>query len=113
MRERRQTGQAAVELVAVLPFVAAALLCLLQVVLAAHAAWAAEQAAQSAARAQAVAGTELRAAVRRALPDHLERDLRVRARGDGSVAVRVALPVVLRPLDLGTFTASARFEPQA
>jgi hypothetical protein len=109
---RLQSGQAAVELVAVLPWVAALLALCWQLVLAGHATWAAEAAARAAARAEAV-GADPAAAARGHLPHRLERGLRVRAGADGRVDVRVRIPAVLPSLRLGTASASARFEPQA
>src|SRR3954466_15898440 len=109
---RHQRGQAAVELVAVLPFLAAVLAVGWQLVLAGHAAWAAQVAARAAARAAAV-GADPRAAARRHLPPRLERGLKVRARAGGRVDVDVRIPVVLPPVRLGSAGASAQFEPQA
>jgi hypothetical protein len=105
-------GQAAVELVAVLPFVAAALALAWQLALAGHAAWAAAAAARAAARAHAV-GADPAAAARARLPSRLERGLRVRARSGGEVSVRVRIPPVAGAVRLGHTTAIARFEPQA
>jgi hypothetical protein len=109
---RRQDGQAAVELVALLPLVALVAFALFQLALAGHAAWAASQAAGAAARAHAV-GLDPHAAARGSLPSHLEGSLRVRAEDDGEVEVRLRLPVLVRPLDLGSVTSHARFEPQS
>jgi len=109
MQER---GQAAVELVAVLPFVALLALLLWQLAVAGQAAWLAGSAARAAARAQAVKGDPA-AAARGVLPDRLESGLRVHARTDGSVAVSVAVPSVVGHARLTSVGARARFEPQA
>jgi hypothetical protein len=107
-----QRGQAAVELVAVLPCVALLALVLWQLAVAGHSAWLAAGAARAAARAHAVGGDEA-AAARSVLPPRLERGLRVRERGDGSVAVTVGVPAVAGRGRLTTISARARFEPQS
>ncbi len=106
-----EDGQAAVELIAVLPFVALLALVLWQLTVAGQAAWLASSAARAAARAQAVRGDTL-AAARGVLPDRLERGLRVRPRADGSVAVSVPVPAVVGRAPLTSVGARARFEPQ-
>ena len=110
-RWRAQTGQAGVELVAVLPF--AVLVCALvwQLALAGHAAWAVSSAARAAARAQAI-GSDPRAAARGALPRSLERRLSVRSAGTGAVVVSVRVPSVGGALRLGSVSARASFAPQ-
>jgi pilus assembly protein CpaE len=104
-------GQAAVELVAVLPLVAAILALAWQAVLAGHAAWAVTAAARAAARAAAV-GASADHAARGHLADGLERGLRVRRRAAGVVEVSVPVPRVLRVLPLGRVAATGRFRPQ-
>ena len=79
---RRADGQAAVELVALLPLAALLLAGAWQLVLAGHAAWAADAAARVAARAAAVGG-DARAAATRSLPASLRRGVVVRDRGAG------------------------------
>jgi Flp pilus assembly protein TadG len=103
-------GQAAVELVAVLPLVVALLAALWQVAVAGHAAWSAAGAAEAAARAAALGG-DARTAARRRLAAPLERGLRVRAGDDGVVQVSVRIPSSFG-LHLGTVSARARFAPQ-
>jgi hypothetical protein len=110
-RARSDGGQAAVELVALLPLLAAVLALAWQIVLAAQAAWAAGVAARAAARAHAV-GTDAAAAARAHLPRSLERGLKVAPRGDGGVTVSLRIPAVMRGVDLGRATATARFDPQ-
>jgi hypothetical protein len=90
-----ERGQAAVELVAALPFVLLAGLVAWQLALAGHAAWLSAHAARAAARAQAV-GRDPNAAARSALPRTLERGLRVEHPNGRAVRVRVRVPLVLR-----------------
>jgi Flp pilus assembly protein TadG len=108
MRDHEQ-GQAAVELVSLLPLVAAVLALAWQLALAGHAAWAASAAARAAARAAAV-GADPAAAARAHLPRRLERGLRVRESG-GRVRVSVRRPSVL-PIHLGRVGAEAGFPAQ-
>jgi hypothetical protein len=108
---RTNRGQAAVELVAVLPVVAALAAVLWQLAVAGHAVWAAAAAARVAARAAAV-GADPAAAARGALPDRLEQGLRVSAGHDGEVAVRVGVPLVTGGGRLLTIVDRARFAPQ-
>lgn len=106
-----QRGQAAVELVAVLPLLVLIVLALWQLAVAGQAAWLAGAAARAAARAHAVGGDEGMAA-RGVLPSSLEHGLRVRARDDGSVALTLAVPSVVGGR-LTTISSRARFEPQS
>ena len=108
---RRTEGQAAAELVALLPLAALLLAGAWQLVIAGHAAWAAGSAARAAARAAAV-GADPRAAAREHLPARLERGLRVHDRGAGTVDVTLRIPPVLGLRLLGHTTASAHFRPQ-
>jgi hypothetical protein len=107
----RDAGQAAVELVALLPVIAVVLLAAWQAVLAGHAAWAATAAARAAARAAAV-GASPETAARRHLPDRLEAGLRVDDLTMGAVRVSVRIPRLVRALPLGRATATGTFEPQ-
>jgi hypothetical protein len=111
-RARAPDGQAAVELVALLPVIAALLAALWQVVLAGHAAWAASAAARAAARAHAV-GSDPRRAARDHLPASLERGLRLDAAEDGKVELTVHIPTLPGMPDLGRASATARFAPQS
>ncbi|MFN8173989.1 MAG: hypothetical protein U0T02_02875 [Solirubrobacteraceae bacterium] len=106
-----ESGQASVELVAILPLVAIAVAALWQCVLAGQTGWLAAGAARSAARAQAL-GADPEAAARRVLPRRLEPGLRVRSLADGTVRVRVAVPLALGSGRLTTLEARARLEPQ-
>jgi Flp pilus assembly protein TadG len=103
-------GQAAVELVAVLPLVVALLAALWQLAVFAHTAWSASSAARAAARAEAIGLSPGRAA-RAHLPVRLERGLRLRTSTDGRVKVTVHVPSTFG-LRLGTTSAVARFTPQ-
>jgi hypothetical protein len=106
-----QAGQAAVELVAVLPFVALLAMMLWQLVVAGQAAWLAGSAARAAARANAV-DADAAAAARGVLPDRLERGMRVRASADGDVTVTLSIPSVVGGAGLASIDGRARFEPQ-
>ena len=108
---RREDGQAAVELVALLPLVALLAAGAWQLAAAGHAAWSADAAARAAARAVATGG-DARAAARASLPGRLEEGLRVRASADGDVRVVLRVPAVLGLRVLGTVSASAHFRPQ-
>jgi hypothetical protein len=108
---RRTDGQAAAELVALLPLAALLLAGAWQLAVAGHAVWSADAAARAAARAAAV-GEDAGAAARRALPGRLGRDIRLRDRGDGTVEVTVRIPPVLGLPVLGHTSATAHFRPQ-
>lgn len=106
-----ERGQAAVELVAVLPVVALLAALAWQAALAGQALWLAGAAARAAARARLV-GADPGAAARRVLPDRLAAGLRVRTAGsDGVVRVQVRVPSVAGGA-LGTFEAEARLGPR-
>lgn len=111
MQNARESGQATVELVAVLPLLAAVGLALWQAVVAGQAMWLAGAAARSAARAAAV-GAEPAPAARRALTPALERGLRVRVGEGGEVRVTVVVPAVLGGGRLATVSATAAFPAQ-
>ena len=103
-----QAGQAAVELVAVLPVLAALLFGVWQAALWGHASWSAAAAARAAARAHAL-GLDPRAAARAHLPPRLERGLRVRSSDDGEVAVSVRVP---SQMGVGRVSARSAFAVQ-
>jgi hypothetical protein len=112
-RWRAETGQAGVELVAVLPCALVVCALVWQLALAGHAAWAVSSAARAAARAQAV-GADPRAGALRALPAALERGLVVRpAPGGASIVVSVRVPSVGGLVRLGSVSARAAFASQA
>jgi hypothetical protein len=85
-------------------------LAIWQLVIAGHTLWLCANAARVGARAEAV-GEDAERAVRTALPEGLERGMRVRAGESGEVEVRVQLPFVVRdwrtPVPIA---ASARLE---
>lgn len=110
-RWRRTEGQAAVELVALLPLAALLLAGAWQLAVAGHATWAADAAARAAARAAAI-GDDARAAARHELPGRLGRDARVRERGEGTVEVTIGIPRVLGLPAFGHTTGTAHFRPQ-
>ncbi len=102
----REDGQAAVEMVALLPWVAAVLLVAWQFVVAGDARASAAVAARAAARAVAV-GADPAAAARERLPRRLRPGLRVRTADGGAVSVSVRVPALAGPLELGRVAASA------
>jgi Flp pilus assembly protein TadG len=106
---QRTNGQAAVEMVALLPLAMLLLAGAWQLAIAGHAMWSAESAAGVAARASAI-GADARAAARSRVPD--ARSLRVRSGGDGTVEVSLAIPTVLGLPGLGRVSGTAHFEPQ-
>jgi hypothetical protein len=108
---RRTEGQAAAELVALLPLAALLIAGAWQLAVTGHASWAADAAARAAARASAV-GADARAAAREELSAGLERGLRVRDRGSGTIEVTLRIPPVLGLPVLGHTTATAHFRPQ-
>jgi hypothetical protein len=110
-RPHGQSGQASVELIAVLPLAAAVLALAWQAVLAGHAAWAATAAARAAARAAALAGDPATVA-RARLGAALARGARVDDDGAGRVTVSVLVPAVLPGVRFGRIEAGSSFRPQ-
>ena len=108
---RSDSGQATVELVALLPILVVVVLAAWQVAVAGHAVWSAGAAARSAARAHAV-GADAAGAARRLLPRRVRAHARVRTGDDGEVRVDVPIPAVVGGGSLFTTSAAARFEPQ-
>jgi hypothetical protein len=106
-----ESGQAAVELVAILPLAAALIALAWQAVVAGHAAWAATAAARAAARAAALAQDPAPVA-RARLDAALARSARVSDDGAGRVTVSVRVPSVLPAIDLGRVEGSSAFRPQ-
>jgi hypothetical protein len=104
-------GQASVELVALLPLVAAMLALSWQAVLAGHTVWAATAAARAAARAAALGGDPL-VAVRAHLPARLEPGLRLTRPDPGVVELSLRVPAVVAAVQPGRVSASGRFRPQ-
>jgi hypothetical protein len=109
---RAAHGQAAVELVALLPCAVALLAGLWQLVLIGQAAWAASTAARAAARAHAV-GHDARRAARDHLPTSLEPDLRVKTADGGEVEVQVRIPTIPGLPSLGHTGSTGHFAPQS
>ena len=107
-----QSGQAAVELVAVLPVLVALLAGVWQAALVGHASWSAAAAARAAARAHAL-GFDARAAARAHLPPRLERGLHLResARG-GEVTVTIRVPSLVGGGRVGQVSATSGFAAQ-
>src|SRR3954462_12242014 len=91
---RDESGQAAVEFVATLPFVVVAALVAWQLVLVGHVAWGTAGAARSGARA-AVVGRDATHAARSALPRSLRSPTRVSRGVAGGVHVSVPVPLIL------------------
>src|SRR5215218_7673023 len=104
MPNARESGQATVELLALLPVLALVGLAVWQAVVAGQAVWLAGAAARSAARPAPAA--------RRALTPALERGLLVRVRGGGEVRVVLSVPAVVGGGRLTTVTSTAGFPPQ-
>jgi hypothetical protein len=109
---RHDAGQATVELVAVLPLVAALLAALWQLALVGYAEWAANVAARAAARADAV-GADPAGAARAHLARSLERGLRVRSMSGGAVRVAIRIPTLPGMPGIGHARATGHFEPQS
>jgi hypothetical protein len=107
-----ESGQASVELVALLPLIAVVALVCWQAVVVGQSVWLSAAAARSAARAAAV-GADEDAAARRALPPELERGLRVSRRSGGRVRVAVRIPSVVGGWRLGGAASTASFPRQA
>ena len=94
-RIRRESGQASVEMVAIVPLVVLAAAVAWQLVLTGHTLWLAAGAARTAARAELV-GENPAGAARSALPRSLEHDLAVKRTDGGGVRVSLRLPLLLR-----------------
>jgi hypothetical protein len=110
-RARDQDGQAAVELVALLPLLMLVATLLWQLVVAGQAWWLAGSAAREAARARAL-GDDPALAARHVLPARLRSGVVVRDDHDG-VTLRLAVPGVVPGLRVGTVRVRARMEPQS
>src|SRR5437588_30349 len=108
---RSESGQASVELVALLPLVAVIALGLWQAVVTGQAAWLAASSARAAARASAVGGNP-RAAAAGVLPNALRHGLRVDLPSGGTARVRVRVPLVVTGGSLATLASTAHFAVQ-
>lgn len=109
-RAHPESGQAAVETVALLPLLVLLVAVAWQAALAGHALWVTSGAASAAARAQAVGG-DPGAAARARLPAALERGMRLEA-GGADVTLRVRIPRLPLLPGLGRLTARGHFEEQ-
>lgn len=109
-RARDASGQASVELIAILPLAVLIVAALWQAMLTGQAVWSSAGAARAAARAHAVGGDPL-AAARGAVPGSLRRGVRVRLVGEG-VRVAVRVPLVGSGRSLGSVDARAGLPPQ-
>jgi hypothetical protein len=108
---RSESGQASVELVALLPVLAVVGFALWQAVVAGQAAWLGASSARAAARASAVGG-DAREAAASLLPGRLRAGLRVDRPSDGTVRVRIGVPSVVGSGRVATFTSTAHFSSQ-
>jgi hypothetical protein len=104
----RLSGQASVELVAVIPFLLVAVLIAAQLALAGYALWSAGTAARAGARAENV-GDDGAAVARRALPGVLRDDADVSS--GPPVRVRVSPPSLLPGLPKLSVEARTSLEP--
>jgi hypothetical protein len=107
-RAGEQRGQAAAELVAVVPIALGLLLAVAQFAVAGYALWTAADAARAGARAAHVGGDPERAA-RSVLPGWLETDAEVNS--GGPVSVRVEAPALLPGIPPIPVEASTAIEP--
>ena len=106
----REAGQAAAEVVAVVPSLVLLVLALAQLALAGHAAWSAANAARAGARAAHVGGDAESVALG-SLPRHLREHAEVE--GAGPIRVRVETPGLIPGVPRIPFSASAALEPDA
>jgi hypothetical protein len=108
---RSDSGQASVELLALLPALGVAIALAWQVLVAGETWWLATVAAREAARAAALGDDPSRAAAA-ALPSPFAEGVRTRVARDGTATVRVPIPALLGGLRLGSASGRARMEPQ-
>ena len=106
-RERGGPGQASVELVAVLPALAACLVIAAQTVVVGWALWSAGNAARAGARAEEV-GSDAEGAARRALPGSLRAGSAIHA--DDGVRVKVRVPSIVPGATMPSVTASSTLD---
>jgi len=108
---RDTSGQTTVELVALLPLIAALVVGSWQAVVIGQSWWLVGIAARAAARAQIV-GSDPGHAARRALPRGAQGRLLLAPRAGGGLTLRLAVPAVVGGLRLGSATARVG-EPSA
>ena len=101
------TGQASVELVAVLPALAVCLVIAGQTVAVGWALWSAGNAARAGARAEQV-GSDVESAAREALPSAFRRSAVIRS-GDG-VRVKVRVPALLPGVAMPSVSAASTLD---
>jgi hypothetical protein len=101
---RGASGQASVELVAVLPAIAVCLAIAAQTVLVGWALWSAGNAARVGARAEEV-GSDAEAAARRALPGALRQGAAIRT--DDGVKVKVRVPAIIPGTSMPSVSAAS------
>jgi hypothetical protein len=115
-RPASERGQAAAELVAIVPVAIAVCLGLAQLAIAGYALWSAGDAARAGARAGHVGG-DAETAARSALPELLEGEARIEASGrvggPAEVSVRVDAPALIPGLPAIPIHASAQLGPGA
>ena len=104
----KDTGQAAAELVVIVPVLLALLAAVAQLAVAGYALWTAGDAARAGARAAEVGG-DAEVAARSALPGWLERRAEVDA--DGPVEIRVEAPALLPGIPAIPIIASTDLDP--
>jgi hypothetical protein len=109
-RRAHPSGQASVELVAVVPALLLAALIAGQLVLVGYSLWSAGAAARAGARAAHVGG-DPQTASRSALPTFLRERARVGAGDGGSVEVRVEAPSLLPGVPRVGLEATATLDP--
>lgn len=109
---RPESGQASIELVALLPLVVVVAALLWQAVVAGQALWLAGTAARAAARATAI-GADPEASARAVLPASLARGMRVRGAGASGVSVRIAVPFVLGGGSVGAVSGRSALPRQS
>jgi hypothetical protein len=105
-----ERGQAAAELVAVVPLLLVVLLAVAQLSVAGYALWSAAEAARAGARAAHVGG-DADGAARSALPEWLEDRARIDV--DGPVRVTVAAPALIPGVPAVRVGAGADLDPAA
>jgi len=107
--EAAGSGQASVELVAVLPALAVCLVIAAQTVVVGWALWSAGNAARAGARAEE--GSDPESAARRALPTPLRGDAEIRD-GDG-IRVKVRIPALIPGTSMPSITAASTLDGDA
>jgi hypothetical protein len=111
-RARDDTGQASVELLALLPALGLIIALAFQALLAGETWWLASVAAREGARASAL-GQDARAAATAAVPRPFRpARITVSSSSDATVTVKVPIPALLAGVGLGSAVGRAHMEPQ-